>query len=75
MIETFFGHREANQSTSALGHEVDGFGSDFLRGQSEVAFVLAILVVHDHNHAAVADFLDGGLNICKWRVRTHLRRL
>ena len=33
------------------GHEVDGLGRDLLGGHGEVALVLAVLVVDDHDHA------------------------
>src|SRR3954464_8444504 len=46
------------------GHEVDVVGADELRGHDEVALVLAVLVVHDDDHASRGDLLqrllDGG---------------
>src|SRR5260221_11025477 len=48
-------HRQANQAAAKLGHEVDGFGRDFLSGEGEVAFVFAVFVVDDDDHAAGAD--------------------
>ena len=39
-------------------HEVDRLGRDELRGDREVALVLAILVVDDDDEAARADLLD-----------------
>jgi hypothetical protein len=45
-------------------HEVDDLGRDLFGGADEVAFVLAILVVHDDDHAAIAyvcgSFFNGG---------------
>jgi hypothetical protein len=41
-------------------HEVDDLGRDQLGGADEVALVLAVLVVHDDDHAAVAQ-VSGGL--------------
>ena len=58
MIEALLGHGEADQAASVLGHEVDGFGRDLLGGEGEVAFVLAVFVVDDHDHAAGADLFD-----------------
>ncbi len=46
-------------------------GRDSLGGQGEVAFVLAIFVVDDHEHAAGADFLDGGRDIRECGLRCH----
>ena len=58
-VAAFFGEREADQAAAVLGHEIDGFGSDFFGGHSEVAFVFAVFVVDEDDHAALADFFDG----------------
>src|SRR5207248_5966506 len=52
LVAAVFGEGHADQTAAVLGHEVDDFGGDFLRGHGEVAFVLAVLVVNQHNHAA-----------------------
>ena len=56
--------RQADQPARVGHHEVDIRGLHQLRGHDQVALVLAVLVVHDHDHAAGADFLeqfvDGG---------------
>ncbi len=44
------------------GHEVDGLRRHHFRGHREVAFVLAALVVHDHDHAAGPELGQGGLD-------------
>ena len=53
----------AQMITPEARHEIDVLGAHFLRGHDEVAFVLAILVVHDHHHAPGGDvgedFFDG----------------
>ncbi len=58
------GQRQADQAAAVLGHEVDRLGGDVFGGQHEVALVLAVLLVDQHDHAAVADVgddvLDGG---------------
>ena len=41
-----------------LGHEIDGVGRRHLRRNDEVAFVLALLGVHQDEHAAVARVLE-----------------
>ena len=50
---------EADQAAAVLGHEVDDLGGDLLGGDGEVAFVLAVLVVDDDDHAAGAEILNG----------------
>ena len=59
LVAALLGEREADQAAAVLGHEVDGFRSDFFGGHGEVAFVLAVFVVHEDDHATVADFFDG----------------
>ncbi|MNC24362.1 hypothetical protein D3C75_724150 [compost metagenome] len=41
-----------------LGHEVDVLGAHALGGHDQVAFVLAILVIHENDHLALANVLD-----------------
>ena len=43
-------------------HEVDGLGGDRVRGHGEVAFVLAVLIIHQDDHTARADVFDGVLD-------------
>ena len=62
IVAAFFGQRQANEASAVLGHEVDGLGSDFFRRHGEVAFVLAVFVVHQHDLPALADFLEGFLD-------------
>ena len=71
VFKALFGHGQADQSAAVLGHEIDGFGRDFFGGQREVAFVLAIFVVDDHDHAAGADLLDRGRDVGKGCLGTH----
>ena len=66
VLEALFGHGEADQAASELGHEVDGFGRDLFGGEGEVAFVLAVFVVDHHDHAAGADFLNRVRNVGEW---------
>ncbi|MNT34167.1 hypothetical protein D3C72_1701280 [compost metagenome] len=44
--------READQAARVAGHEVDGFGGDVVGGDDDVAFVLAVFLVHEDDHAA-----------------------
>ena len=57
---------EADEAAAVLGHEIDGFGSDFLGGHGEVAFVFAVLIVDQDHHAALANFFDSFLYSSKW---------
>ena len=50
--------RQADQAATMLGHEIDGVGRRHLRGDDEVAFVLAVLGVDQDDHAPVAQVLD-----------------
>src|SRR3989442_15913273 len=58
-VAALFGQREADQAAGVLGHEVDGVGRDFIGGHGQVAFVFAVLVVHQDDHAALANVFDG----------------
>jgi len=49
-----------------LGHEVDGFRRNLLRGHGQIAFVFAVLVVDQHDHPPVADFLDRLFHAAEW---------
>src|SRR5437762_1730096 len=55
LAAAFGGQREADEATPEARHEVDVFCTHLLRGHDEVAFVFAILVVHDHHHATASD--------------------
>ena len=71
MLEALLGHREADQAASVLGHEVDRLGRYLLCSKGEVAFVLAVFIVHDDDHAACTDFLNGVRNVREWQLRAH----
>ena len=63
IICSFFSQRKADKSSPIAGHEVDSFGSDVLRRERQVAFVLAVFVVNNHHHAAGADFRNGARDV------------
>ncbi len=46
-------------------HEIDGGGRCHLCRDHQVAFVLAIFVIDQHEHAPVARFLDDFLHRCQ----------
>ncbi len=71
--------READQAAPVARHEVDVLGPHLGRGHDEVAFVLAILVVEDHDHLAranrgddVVDRVETGPGSISLRVRNHV---
>ncbi|MNP62402.1 hypothetical protein D3C76_1576770 [compost metagenome] len=41
-----------------LGHEVDVLGLAALGGHDQVAFVLAVFVIHEDDHLALADVFN-----------------
>jgi len=59
VVSALLSEGEADEAAAIAGHEVDGFGGDVLSGKGEVAFVFAILVIDDDDHAAGADFVEG----------------
>ena len=61
--------RQADQATSEGGHEVDRVRRRELGRQRQVALVLAILGVADHDHLAVAIVLEGVLDGAKRNLR------
>ena len=48
-------HRQADLPAAVPGHEVDRLRRDLRRGHRQIAFVLAVLIVHDDEHAAGLD--------------------
>ena len=50
--------RGAQHAAPLVQHEVDHLGGDLLGGDDEVALVLAVLVIDDDDHLAVAEVLD-----------------
>src|SRR3984957_15595960 len=71
IIQTVWRHGKANESSTVLGHEVDCFGSDHFRRHGEVALILAVFIVDNHNHSSGANLLNGSLDIGKRRVFVH----
>ena len=75
VVETLFGHGQADQAAAVLRHEVDGFGRDLFGGHGEVAFVFAVFVVDDDDHASGADLFQRSWNITKCSVGSHVHRM
>ena len=83
LLAALGGQRQADQPAPLLGHEVDRLGRRELRGQRQVALVLAVLVVAHDDHPPRADllqrFLDRGERGCArcsgWSVVVVLGRV
>src|SRR5262249_16134116 len=59
LVETLGRKRQADQPTAVPGHEIDGFWRYVVGGKCEIAFVLTVLLVDDHDeHASVTDRID-----------------
>ena len=56
------GHGHADQPPGEPGHEVDQVGRDLLGGADDVAFILAVLVVDEHDHLAGGDVFQDLFN-------------
>ena len=63
--------RQADQPAGLARHEVDVLRGRELRGEGEVALVLAVLGVADHDHLAGADVLERLLDRCESGVVAH----
>ena len=75
-FDTLAGQRQADQSAPVHGHEVDGFRRRHLSGDHQIAFIFAVFVVDQHEHAAVAGFFDNGFDgrqfVFEWHGRSSL---
>jgi hypothetical protein len=58
LLDPFLAEREADQAASVLGHKIDRVGSRHLRRDDEIALILAILVIDQDEHPAVARLVD-----------------
>src|SRR3954451_13128477 len=71
ILEPLLGHREADETSSVLGHEVDQFGRNLLGSKGKIAFVLAVLVIDHDNHPPRAYLFNRVRNIGKWTLQAH----
>ncbi|MNL47900.1 hypothetical protein D3C87_1707110 [compost metagenome] len=55
LAAAFGGQRQADQAAPVLGHEVDGFRRDEVGRQDQVAFIFAVFLVNEDDHAAGAN--------------------
>ena len=58
LVAALLGERQADQPARVGCHEVDRLGRRELRGDRQVALVLAVGRVHDDDELALADVLD-----------------
>src|SRR5579884_1020783 len=61
--------RQTDQAPPVFRHKIDNFRSDLLSCNREIAFVFAILVVDDDQHASGPELLDSFGNRRKWHTR------
>jgi len=54
LLATLAGQRQADQAAAVARHEVDVLGAGKRGCHDQVAFVLAVLVIHDDDHLALA---------------------
>ena len=68
VVGALLGESEADEAASVTGHEVDGLGSNEFGGEGEVAFVFAVFVVDDYDHASGAELFEcsGDVGECGW---------
>ncbi len=71
LLDPLAGQRQADQAAAEAGHEVDRVGRRHLRGDDQVAFVLAPLVIHQDDHPAVARVVDDLLDRRHHLVEAH----
>ncbi len=62
LVGAVAGDRDADQAARPLDHEVHRRGRDQLRRADQIALVLAILIVGDHDYPALAYVLNGLLD-------------
>jgi hypothetical protein len=74
LVAAVFGERQADQPARILRHEVDRLWRDFLGGQRQVAFVLAVFIVDEDNHASLADVFDGLFNRGEFGLVGHSKK-
>ena len=66
-VAALLGEREADEAAAKFGHEVDGFGSDGVGGHGQIAFVFAVFVIDEDDHASLAHFFDRFFDGGEWR--------
>src|SRR5215212_5216580 len=62
LVATILGEWQTDQAASVPGHEINDLGRDLLGSADQIALILAIFVVDDDDHPAVAYVGNGFLN-------------
>ena len=58
LTTALLGQGHADQTTAVLGHEVDRLRGGRFRGDDQIALVFTVLIIHDDDHAALAQIFD-----------------
>jgi hypothetical protein len=65
LVETFGGHRKADEPSTIPGHEIDYLWRYFLGCTSQIAFILPILIVDNYDHSAISKIFNGVFYRCE----------
>ena len=74
LLRALVGDGRADEPAPVRGHEVHGGGGHLLRGHHEVALVLTVGVVGDHDHFSGTDVFDDVFDRIEVRCGWHGRR-
>jgi hypothetical protein len=58
LLAALAGQGQADQAAAVFGHEIDRVRRDLLGRHDQIAFVLAIFIIHDDDHAPLAQIFD-----------------
>ena len=75
LVGAVLGHGQADQPAPVAGHEVDRVRGRHLRGDDEIALILAVVVVDEDEHPPVARFVDDRLGPDQYIGRAALDQL
>ena len=64
LSDALFGERQTDQPTAMGRHKINCFRSDFLGSHAEIAFVLAVFIVHQNDHLTAANIGDRRFDSC-----------
>src|SRR5207253_2990908 len=72
IVRALFRQRQADQPAAILRHKVNRLRSNKLRSQRQVAFILAVLIIDDHDHPPRLDLRHGLGHVRKHISAFHL---
>ena len=64
LVAAVFGQRQTDQAAAVDRHEIDDLRRHLLGRTDEIALILAVFVIDDDDHPAVANILDGLFDRC-----------